>query len=93
MKEESQRWLQLFVEKRGLKSPDGRELYRYRAEEQEFLAVEAVLRKWLAAFPQNSSLAQLADDPQIQSFLADATQEAGRGAVLVETVGGASCSR
>jgi hypothetical protein len=62
MKEESQRWLQLFFEKRGLKSPDGRELYRYRAEEQEFLAVETVLRQWLAAFPQSSSLAQLADD-------------------------------
>lgn len=45
MKEESQRWLQLFFEKRGLESPDGRELYRYRAEEQEFLAVETVLRK------------------------------------------------
>ncbi|WP_319548516.1 STY4851/ECs_5259 family protein [Desulfogranum marinum] len=62
MQAESQRWLQFFFEKRGLEHPDGRELYRYRTEEQEFLAVETVLRQWLAAFPQSSSLAQLADD-------------------------------
>lgn len=62
MKEESQRWLQLFFEKRGLERPDGRELYRYRTGEQEFLAVESVLRKWLATLPQNCSLARLADD-------------------------------
>ncbi|WP_319548517.1 DEAD/DEAH box helicase [Desulfogranum marinum] len=38
-------------------------------------------------------LAAMADAPHIQFFLADATQEAGKGTVLVETVGGASCSR
>ncbi len=62
MKQESQRWLQLFLEQRDLDRPDGRELYRYRTEEKEFLAVETVLRQWLAALPQNSALSQLADD-------------------------------
>jgi ATP-dependent helicase YprA (DUF1998 family) len=38
-------------------------------------------------------LAAMADAPHIQFFLADETQQAGRGAVLVETVGGSSCSR
>jgi hypothetical protein len=68
MKEESQRWLQLFLEERDLDRPDGRELYRYRAEEQEFLAVESVLRKWLVALPQNCSLARLADDQLFASL-------------------------
>lgn len=38
-------------------------------------------------------LAAMADAPHIQFFLADVAQKAGKGTVLVETVGGASCSR
>lgn len=63
MKEYGQQWLEAFLAKRDMKRPDGMELYRYRTDEKEFLAVEAILRSWLEDWPWSSNLAELADTP------------------------------
>lgn len=63
MKENGQLWLEDFLVKRDLKSPNGMELYRYRTSEKEFLKIETILRNWLEDWPHSSNLADLSDTP------------------------------
>lgn len=63
MKEECRAWLTGFFEQRqNLTRPDGRDLFRYRTTEQEFQKLEGLLKNWLASYPDDDSLARLADN-------------------------------
>ncbi len=49
-------WLTQFLHRRDLRQPDGRMLYAYRLEEQEYAALRDLVGNWLSAGSPNRAL-------------------------------------